>query len=107
MRRFNPFRTAEPVVDEDWYLSCYPDVRAAVAEGRISSAANHYRTHGKRERRLPTRPVVDEAWYLLRYPDVARLIRSGSVKSAYDHFVQAGYGEGRLPQHPAATKRSV
>lgn len=98
---------SRPVVDEEWYLSCYPDVRAAIAEGRIGSAASHYRDHGKRENRLPTRPVVDEAWYLLRYPDVARLIRSGQVQSAYDHFVQAGYGEGRLPQHPSTTKRSA
>ena len=107
MRGFNPFRAAEPAVDEEWYLSCYPDVRAAIAEGRIESAASHYRAHGKQEKRLPTRPVVDEAWYLLRYPDVARLIRSGRVKSAYDHFVQVGYSEGRLPQHPSATKRSA
>ena len=104
--RLNPFRTLTPVVDEEWYLSFYPDVRAAIADGRVSSAESHYRQHGKREKRLPTRPVVDEVWYLLRYPDVARAVQGGFVKSAYDHFVQAGYREGRLPQHPSMTKRS-
>jgi hypothetical protein len=107
MRLWNPFRAALPVVDEEWYLSCYPDVRSAVADGRVASAAEHYRTYGQREKRLPTKPVVDEAWYLLRYPDVGRLIRTGRVKSAFDHFVQAGYSEGRLPQHPPSTKRGA
>jgi hypothetical protein len=108
MRVSNLFRTTDSVVvDEEWYLSRYPDVRAAVEDGRLSSAASHYHRYGRRERRLPTKPVVDETWYLLRYPDVARAIRSGLVKDAYDHFVQIGYGEGRLPQHPSVTKRSA
>jgi len=108
IRVSNLFRTTDSVVvDEDWYLSRYPDVRAAVEDRRLTSAASHYQMYGRREKRLPAKPVVDETWYLLRYPDVARAIRNGQVKDAYDHFVQIGYGEGRLPQHPSMTKRSA
>ena len=101
MGLLNLFRTRTAAVDEEWYLSCYPDVRKAIADGKMKSAADHYRAHGRRESRLPTRPVVDEAWYLLRYPDVRRAIENGSVTSAFDHFVRFGYSEGRLSQHPS------
>src|SRR5690348_14602933 len=102
MRFFDTFRTIHTAVDEEWYLSRYPDVREAIEAGLVSSAASHYRSHGRREGRIPTKPEVDEAWYLLRYPDVCHAIRRGQVKSAYEHFVQAGYYEGRLPRHPSA-----
>src|SRR5262245_11032483 len=106
MRIPNPFRTARSVVvDEKWYLSLYPDVRTAIEEGRVSSAASHFEMYGRKERRLPTRPVVDETWYLLRYPDVARSIRNGDIKNAYDHFVRIGHREGRLPQHPSVRRK--
>lgn len=107
MRESNFFRSAEVVLDEEWYLSCYPDVRAAIADGHFSSAESHYRAHGRKEKRLPSPPAVDEAWYLLRYPDVVRAIQLGQVKSAYDHFVRFGYGEGRLPRHPSMMKRDA
>jgi hypothetical protein len=105
MRLFGTIRAKKVAVDEDWYLSCYPDVRAAVDQGHVTSGADHYQLHGHREGRLPVRPDVDEAWYLLRYPDVREAIRRGQVKSAYDHFLRAGFGEGRLPQHPSESAR--
>jgi hypothetical protein len=96
-----------PEVDEEWYLSQYPDVRAAVREGRTKSASSHYRSHGYAERRLPSKPVVDEAWYLRTYPDVAVAIREGLETSAYDHFVKIGYREGRMATPPADWKRRI
>ena len=33
-------------VDEEWYFQAYPDVRAAVEDGRFKSAPHHYRMHG-------------------------------------------------------------
>ena len=105
MRVPNPFRRVDSVVvDEEWYLSRYPDVRVAIENGRVSSAASHFQMYGRQEKRLPTRPVVDETWYLLRYPDAARAIANGQVNSAYEHFVQIGHAEGRLPQHPLMRK---
>ena len=84
-------------VDEEWYLSQYPDVRAAVQAGRVKSASSHYRRSGYAKKCLPSKPVVDEAWYLQTYPDVAAAIREGRETSAYDHFVKHGYREGRTP----------
>jgi MoaA/NifB/PqqE/SkfB family radical SAM enzyme len=48
---------AEVVVDEEWYFEAYPDVRAAVEDGRFKSARHHYRTCGFLERRLPSKSV--------------------------------------------------
>jgi hypothetical protein len=86
--------------DAEWYLSTYPDVRAAVQAGSIKSALDHYRASGFFEKRLPSKPVVDEAWYLQTYPDVAQAIREGRETSAYDHFVKSGYRDGRIPSKP-------
>jgi hypothetical protein len=83
--------------DERWYLSQYPDVRAAIQSGLLKSAWDHYRCQGILEKRLPSKPVVNEAWYLRVYPDVAQAIREGRVSNAYDHFVNCGYREGRAP----------
>lgn len=37
--------------DEREYLRCNPDVRRAIANGQMESAAAHYRTFGRREGR--------------------------------------------------------
>src|SRR2546430_9242333 len=84
--------------DEEWYLSQYPDVRAAIKSGLLKSGLERYRRHGILEKRLPSKPVVNEAWYLQAYPDVAQAIREGRETSAYDHFVKCGYREGRAPR---------
>jgi hypothetical protein len=98
MRKFGPSKPpAGTLVDEEWYLSQYPDVRAGIKPGGFRSAYHHFLEFGYREGRLPRKPNLDEAWYLASYPDVAEAIRSGRVKSAYDHFMQNGYGEGRKP----------
>lgn len=44
--RFQPHR-----FDEALYLSCYPDVAAAVEAGRLASGEQHYRIYGNAERR--------------------------------------------------------
>ena len=47
--------------DEIWYLREYPDVRAAVEQGRFRSGLQHYLLHGHKEaRRQPMPPVVAE-----------------------------------------------
>lgn len=40
--------------DEGEYLRCNPDVRRAVANGQMESAAAHYRNFGRRENRRLT-----------------------------------------------------
>lgn len=85
-------------VDEAWYQSTYPDVKQAVADGRLNRASEHYRGGGYIEGRLPFAPSVDANWYLAQYPDVAEAIGRGDVESAETHYLGAGYAEGRLPR---------
>src|SRR6185312_14441317 len=74
-------------VDQDWYISQYPEVRDGIAQGKVASAADHYYKHGFIEGRLAQEPVVDEAWYLAKYPDVQADIRSGKLKNAREHYI--------------------
>ena len=86
--------------DEDWYLSTYPDIEAAVKEGLFPSGWAHFRTVGYLEGRFGHQPVVDAEWYLKTYPDIAQAMLEGKVSSALDHFIKFGYQEGRLPHDP-------
>jgi hypothetical protein len=97
---------ADVTVDAEWYLSQYPDVRAAIQDGHVKSALDHYRTYGYFEKRLPSKPMINEAWYLRRYPDVAQAIREGRETTAYNHFIKYGYLEGRIPR-PGSIKRQA
>ena len=90
-------QAAKVAVDAEWYLSQYPDVRSAVQSGQFTSAEEHYRTFGFKEKRLPTKPKVDEEFYLRTNPDVAAAVRSGKFKSGYEHYFTNGYREGRKP----------
>jgi hypothetical protein len=84
-------------IDEAWYLAKYPDVSAAIAEGKTVSARQHFIDDGYLEGRLPFAMEVDEKWYKNEYPDVAESIRKGFEPSAQAHFLRDGYKEGRLP----------
>ena len=84
-------------VDEEWYLSEYPDIAQAVKEGLITSARQHFIDDGYFEGRLPFPMAVDERWYLEQHPDVAEGVRKGVLASAQQHFAEDGYREGRLP----------
>jgi hypothetical protein len=97
---------ADVTVNAEWYLSQYPDVRAAIQNGRVKSALDHYRAYGYFEKRLPSKPVVNEEWYLRRYPDVAQAIREGRATTAYGHFIGYGHLEGRIPR-PGSIKRQA
>lgn len=44
------------VVDQDWYLSAYSDVRDAVSAGEYRDGLDHYLRYGMREGRLPRPP---------------------------------------------------
>jgi hypothetical protein len=84
-------------VNERWYLTQYPDVADAIAQGKTPSARQHFIDNGYFEGRLPFPIPVDEDWYKREYPDVAESIRLGSDPSGQAHFVRDGYKEGRLP----------
>jgi hypothetical protein len=84
-------------VDEAWYLEQYPDVVTGIANGKVSSARDHFVHNGYFEGRLPFPMEVDERWYLTENPEVAEYIRAGRLTSGQQHFDQDGYREGRLP----------
>jgi hypothetical protein len=84
-------------VNESWYVTAYEDIGAAVKNGVIRSAKQHFVDDGYFEGRLPFPIPVDERWYLAENSDVAESIRKGTVDSAQDHFDRDGYREGRLP----------
>ena len=88
---------SQVVVDEDWYLSQYPDVAAAIAQGKTTSATQHFIDNGYFDNRLPFSISVNEMWYLANYPDVAASVRNGTESSAQAHFIRSGYREGRRP----------
>jgi hypothetical protein len=84
-------------VDEEWYVTVYPDIAEAIEAGMIKSAKSHFIENGYFEGRLPFELSVDEDWYLKTYPDVAEGVSRGEFRSAKDHFENYGYKEGRLP----------
>ena len=84
-------------VNEEWYLTEYPDIAQAIRDGKVESARQHFIDDGFFEGRRPFPMDVDEPWYLQQYPDVAESVRTGVVGSGQQHFVEDGYREGRLP----------
>ena len=87
-------------VDEDFYLSRYPDVAHGVRNGTIQSARGHFVDHGYFEGRLPYRIEVDEKWYAETHPDLAPSIGTSEYPTAQAHFDGPGYPEGRQPFPP-------
>ena len=85
------------IVDTDWYILKYPDVRDAIRQGTVESAKEHYVLYGYFENRMPRLISVDESFYMREYPDVSEAIRLGHVQSAQSHFELYGFKEGRLP----------
>jgi hypothetical protein len=92
----NALRTTN-FFDERHYLSTYTDIREAVRNKTIASAADHYFRSGYFENRVPKKITVDEKFYIEQNPDVAAGLKSGKVKSCQEHFETQGFFEGREP----------
>jgi hypothetical protein len=88
---------AGKVVDEQFYLTANPDVKAAVKKGTIESGAAHYYQTGYFEDKLPREILVNEKFYVSAHQDIAAAVRTGDVKNVQQHFESRGYHEGRLP----------
>jgi len=84
-------------VDDEWYLTRYPDVRLAIDNHVVPNVAAHYTRHGYFENRMPYRIAVDPEWYLQQYPDVGLAIEREEFSSAQEHFEIVGFAEGRFP----------
>lgn len=77
--------------DANYYLEAYPDVAAAVANGQLSSAKQHYDVYGWHEGRDPN-SFFDTSDYLAGNPDVA-----AAGVNPWDHYVTFGVNENRAP----------
>ncbi len=80
--------------DEHYYLTEYPAVAAAVANGQFASGYDHYLQYGQYEGYSPS-PYWDENWYLQENPDVAAAVKTGSISSGFMHFYLYGQYENR------------
>ncbi len=78
--------------DETFYLEAYPDVEAAIRQGRVRNACDHYKRNGRFEGRFPR---FNEASYLSNNPDVATAVRNREYKSGYEHWRKFGRYENR------------
>lgn len=63
--------------DEEWYLLKYPDVRVAIDRGDVTSARDHYRSHGQSEGRMACDPKL-----------LDKLIEADKLTSRICHFDQ-------------------
>ncbi|WP_299323373.1 hypothetical protein [Parasphingopyxis sp.] len=85
----------KPSFDEDGYLSRYPDVEAAIAQGAVQSGFHHFVTAGIYEKRIPFACELDEDDYANRYEDVVKAVEDGRFASVREHFYSVGFREGR------------
>lgn len=88
LRRFLRARAirASGLLERDWYLRRYPDVRESRANPEV-----HYLEHGADEGRDPNR-LFDTKWYLEKNPDVRAAGANPLV-----HYLRHGAAEGRDP----------
>lgn len=85
----------EDLFNENFYLTRYPDVAAAVASGTVTSAFEHFQLVGQREERDPS-AFFNSRYYREQNPDVAAA--SDRLETALvEHFIAAGQLEGRNP----------
>ncbi|MBN8888991.1 MAG: hypothetical protein ABS99_05505 [Acetobacteraceae bacterium SCN 69-10] len=89
--------------DAEDYLDRNPDVREAVAEGKLESAHQHFVQKGYFEGRAGGAPTVDAEWYQHRYGDVAAALKAGKIESVHDHYTSNGVREWRSPSEAEET----
>lgn len=83
------------IFDENFYLSNYPDVQAAVDAGNFSSGLEHFQQYGLAAGRVVVSPLYNEESYLQTNPDVAAAVAAGAFSSGLQHFIQFGEAAGR------------
>ena len=91
MKHFSKHETL--LVDEDWYLEQYPDVKASGL-----SAYRHFMSIGVTERRNPN-AYFNTNWYLEAYPDVAI-----AGHNPLAHYLEFGVRDNRDPSELFSTR---
>jgi hypothetical protein len=80
--------------DEHYYLEMYPNVAAAVADGKFATGYDQYIEYGQYEGYNPS-PYWNEGWYLKENPDVAAAVKAGTVSSGFMQYYLYGQYENR------------
>lgn len=83
-------------IDDNAYLSAYPDVRGAILAGEISSGQEHFSKAGYYENRIPGMLPFDPDWYRSHYKDIAQHFQRDQDAEMHEHFLKTGYFEGRV-----------
>lgn len=91
--------------DEKTYTTRYPDISAAIANGKFKSGQEHYLKFGRHEGRRALADF-DEQWYVKTYPIVAEEINSGLAKTAFAHFQSIGRLRGYLATPTAPREKN-
>ena len=74
--------------EEDFYLSAYPDIAAAVRDGHLPSGRHHYEHFGFDERREAF--FIDKSWYCQTYPAAAVELGQGDFHDAHQQWLEVG-----------------
>lgn len=83
-----------PFFSENYYLSQYQDVAAAVSAGIFTSGLQHFNSFGKFEGRDPSL-LFSNSYYLQRNDDVASAVSVGLIRSGFEHYELFGQFETR------------
>ena len=85
-------------INEDFYLSRYPDVAKAVKNKEFENGYHHYIQCGKKEGRQPVPPIPSnfiEGDYLELNPDVAKAVKNKQFVSGAHHYMIYGWKDNR------------
>lgn len=94
-------------LDEQKYLTEYPDVAQAAKAGTGLPPLLHYARNGYFEGRRTFTESVDADYYNKAHPDVARAIERGEITSVEEHYFGWGRFELRAPSESAEREIAV
>jgi len=88
------FVASRVIVNSEWYLEFYRDVRETSWCGASSCTEDHYTEYGYFEDRMPRAVEVDAKWYLNIRTFLIRSVRFLG-ESPQHHFERGGFKERR------------
>ncbi|MBV9374563.1 MAG: glycosyltransferase [Alphaproteobacteria bacterium] len=81
-----------PEFSESYYLARYPDIAAAVQQGKLRNGYQHFLLYGAAECRTPN-PNFDMRYYA-DHEVVRSALRTGSARDPFTHYLAIGRAQG-------------
>ncbi len=78
--------------EEEFYLSAYPDIAAAVHDGHLPNGRHHYEHYGFDEGREAF--FIDKSWYCQTYPAAAVELSQGDFPDVHQQWLEVGLMRG-------------